>query len=52
MEAATRGVSIKKVLLKILQNLQESAFCQSLFFHKNAGLRSGTGLSLLILRNF
>ena len=36
MEAATK-VSVKKVFLKISQNLQESTFARA-FLHKNAGL--------------
>ena len=39
-EAVTQRCSIKKLLLKISQNLQENKLCSSLFFQKIAGLKT------------
>ena len=46
LEAATRGVLSKKVLLEISQNSQENTCARVSFFIKLQALGSGTGIFL------
>ena len=42
VEAATRGVLIKKDVIRNFTKFSEKHLCQSLFFNKVAGLRPAT----------
>ena len=50
--AATRGVLLIKLFLKISQNSQEKNLCQSLFFNKVAGLGLATLLKKRLAQMF